>query len=528
MSSARFILLFLLALALVAFGVQCAIDFSAENIAASCIVLASAMAVLLYIYWTDAIQTHPLSTFAIFGFCVTSQLGALLVQSGSGTSLTLNLRQPLETFATLAGFQLIALVAHAVYRLFNNSSAAAARPSQSALLRNLLEKLGLYATPTVGILWIMGGLGLMTFLLSGGEGVGSKVSQGVTFVAWAPFLIPMYVLQHGQGYCNTRRNYLFLAIYGGVIALLGMAANARGLMLSGLMTTAMFYLLNIMRSTQPVAFSKIARIGGLAVLIAALSIPVTDLVTAMVIARKVRSTASPVKMVEETFYYFLQPQLLKAQREKDKFTTIGSGYDETYFASPLMARLMETKFHDNALYFGSRLTPRDEEMMLDITGDFFWATLPDPILKSLAIDVDKSSLRFSMGDYISYLGGGGELGGFKTGSGFAQGIGVFGFFFPLIYLLICLILFFAHDLLSYRSAKGNVLVSTLGMLGIWKLFQYGITAESLQYLFMAVVRGLPQSIILFLIVFHIARLGARILGSLAGTSQSSAALAEAQ
>jgi hypothetical protein len=522
MSNARFTVMALLALALAAFAAQFAIDFSSENLAASCIVLASAMAILLYIKWTPAIQTHPLSTFAIFGFCMSTQLGALLVQSATWTPLALNLRQPIGTFATLALYQGIALIAHGMYRLFSNS----ASPRQSSLIRAGLGKLGLYATPTVGTLWIMGLIGLFNYVLgAGGEGVGSKVSQGMGFLAWAPFLIPMYVLQQGPGYCDIRKNYVFLAVYMAMIALLGMAANARGLMLSGLMTIALFALLSAMRSSRQVTASQIAKIGVLGILMAALSIPVTDLVTAMVIARKSRGNVSPVKMVEETFYYFQQPRLLDALREKDKFISIQSSYDEAYFASPLMARLIETKFHDNALHFSSRLNPQDEERLLDITGDFFWATLPDPMLKAMAIDVEKKNLRFSMGDYLSYLGGAGDLGGFKTGSGFAQGISAFGYFFPAIYLLICPILFLAHDLLSYRSSNGGVLVSTLGMLAIWKLFQYGISAESLQYIFMAVVRGLPQNIILFLLIFHIARMGARMLGSLAGMSRPAAAQA---
>jgi hypothetical protein len=521
MSNARFIVMALLALALAAFAAQFAIDFSAENIAAACIVLASSLAVLLYINWSGAIQTHPLSTFALFGFCMSTQLGALLVQSATWTPLALNLRQPVETFATLAFYQGIALIAHGMYRLFSQP----ALPKKSSLIRAGLEKLGLYATPTVGTLWIMGLIGLFNFLLAGGGDFGSKVSQGLTFVAWAPFLIPMYVFQQGTSYCNVKRNYFFLALYMGLIALLGIAANARGLMLSGAMTIALFALLSAMRSTQKVTASRVTQVGMAAILMGALSIPVTDLVTAMVIARKVRDHASTAKMVEETFYYFQQPQLLNAKREEDKFISVQSKYDETYFASPLMGRLVETKFHDNALYFSSRISLQDEEKMLDITGDFFWSTLPDPMLKAMAIDVEKKDLNFSMGDYISHLGGGGELGGRKTGSGFAQGISIFGYFFPLIYWLVCPILFLAHDLLTYRSPSGRVLVSTLGMLGIWNLFQYGISAESLQSIFMGVARGLPQKIILFLLIFHIARVGSRMLGSLAGNSRPAARLA---
>ena len=490
MSNARFIVILLLALSFMAFAAQFVIDFSAENLAAACIVLASSLTVLMYIHWTGALQTHPLSTFAIFGFCMSTQLGALLVQSATWTALSLNLRQPIETFATLAGFQAIALVAHGTYRFFSN----AASPKKVSLVRAVVEKLGLYATPTVGTLWIMGIIGLFSLLVGGGEGAIRKTLQGMTFVAWAPFLIPMYLLQQGSSYCNAKKNYVFLAIYMSLIVLLGMAVNARGMMLAGAMTIALFALLSVMRSTRQVKVSQFAKIGALIVVMSAMAIPVTDLVTAMGMARKARAYVSPVKMVAITSYYFQRPHLLNAEREKDKFISIQSNYDEIYFASPLMGRLVETKFHDNALYFGSRVGTKGKEKMRDITADFFWATLPDPALKSLAIDVDKKDLQFSMGDYISHLGGGGGLGGFKTGSGFAQGITLFGYFFPLIYLLVCPILFLAHDLLSYRSSKGDILISALGMLGIWKLFLYGISAESLQAIFMGVVRGLPQNI----------------------------------
>jgi hypothetical protein len=59
------------------------------------------------------------------------------------------------------------------------------------------------------------------------------------------------------------------------------------------------------------------------------------------------------------------------------------------------------------------------------------------------------------------------------------------------------------------------------MLGIWRLFQYGITGESLQYLFMVVVRGLPQSILFYLLAVLIARAGATVLGRLIGAQGAS-------
>lgn len=520
MSNARFIVMFLLALALAAFAAQFVIDFSSVNIAASCIVLASSMTVLLYILWTPAIHTHPLSTFSLFGFCVTTQLGALLAQSACATSLAGNLRIPIETYATLACYQAIALVAHGVYRLLSGSR----HGERPALLRDALQKLGLYATPSAGTLWIMGFVGLFAFLVSGGgSGVVSKALQGMIFVAWAPFLIPMYVIQNGPGYCRVGRHYGFLAVYAATIMMLGIAANARGFMLSGLMTIGLFSLLVAMRSEQKVNFGQIARLGALGVVLAALSIPLSDLITAMGVVRGSRGV-SAVKMVEETLHYLQQPELLRAQRARDTLVSIQSSYDETYFASSLVGRLVETKFHDNALYFSTRLTARDEDKLVDVTVDFFWATLPDPMLKAMKIDVDKQELGFSMGDYYSYLVGAGGLGGYRTGSAFAQGQSVFGLFFPIVYLLFCPIIFWSQDLFASRTTRTGVLVSAVGMLGIWKLFQYGLTAESIQAIFITVVRGLPQVIVLYLLIFHVSRLGARALGQLVSAPRAAATL----
>ena len=68
----------------------------------------------------------------------------------------------------------------------------------------------------------------------------------------------------------------------------------------------------------------------------------------------------------------------------------------------------------------------------------------------------------------------------------------------------------------YRSKQNQVWIAPLGMIGIWKLFQYGNTSESLQAMFMSLVRGLPQDILLYLLVFYFARWLARSFAALTG------------
>ncbi|MGB2833338.1 MAG: hypothetical protein WBC07_10330 [Methylotenera sp.] len=518
MTIARFTIMTFLTFAFAALAAQFVIDFSTENIAAACIVLASSIVVLLYINWTEAIQTHPLSTFAIFGFCMTTQLGALLAQSASWASLANGLRQPIETFATLAMFQGVAVIAHIIYRGFTTPKTS----KKSSLIRNLFEKLGLYSRPSAGTLWVMGLIGLFNLLIGfASQSASTKVSQGIMFLAWAPFLIPMYVIQDGPSYCDVKKNYFFLFFFMSVIVLIGLAVNARGPMLSGFMTIALFALLTAMRSIKPVVASKVMKIGMVGILISVLSIPLADLATAMVIARKSRDHVSAAKMIENTIYYFQQPDLIKAYQEKGKVLNVQSNYDETYFASPLVSRLVETKFHDNTLYFSAQLSSKAKEDLMKITSDFFWTTLPDPMLKLMGVDLEKKNMKFSIGDYVTYLTlGGNPLGYYRTGSALAQGLAILGPVFPIIYLIICLILFLAMDFLAFRASSGQVFISALGMLGIWRLFQYGITAESLHLIFMSVVRGLPQNIALYLTVYYVSQLIVKLLASVFRVSKS--------
>src|SRR6202795_1058534 len=155
----------LTALSVLAVPLQFAIDPSIENIASSCIVLASALTVLLYLRGTSALQQHPLSSVAIFGFCVCTQLGALLVQTASGTSLAMSLYTPLYTFGTLAFYQLIAISMHVVYRFFS-----VRKGTDPRFIRSFLAWAGIYRTPSCGTLWYMGCVGLPTMLFWNYEG----------------------------------------------------------------------------------------------------------------------------------------------------------------------------------------------------------------------------------------------------------------------------------------------------------------------------------------------------------------------
>lgn len=508
MSNGRFVVLVLLALNTLALVAQVLVDFSTVNLASSCVVYASSVAVLLYLLWTPAIHTHPLSTFVIFGFCFTTHMGALLGQSAFVTSLAANLRQPVETFGALAGFQLLALLAHSFYRhVFGGQ-----KTNQVSLVRGILDAIGLYKPPGTGALWLMGVVGLFAFLVGGSrEGAFFKVLQGMAFLTWAPYLIPMYFLQEGPGYCQIRKQTPKLLIYMSLIVLLGLAANGRGIMFSGFMTIGLFVLLKILQSKGQVAQKRIFQAGLLSVIGLAAAVPLSDLATAMVVARNVRGSISAPQMVQETFHYLARPDVLKAEKDRQEQAT-QTGYDEFYFQNPVMARLVETKFQDNAMYFAGTLSDSDKEALAETTLKMLMALFPQPVVDVFGWRLDKLDYRYTMGDYLAYLSAGIPLGGLKTGSMLAQGWALMGPLYIGVYFVFLLAAFAVLDLFGYSTGGGRLYLSGVAMLSIWKLFQYGVSAESFHHWVGYFVRTLPQNTVIFLAFAFLARVPGLLWG----------------
>lgn len=501
MTVRRAILVSLISITMLAFVIQIFIDPSLVNTATACIVMASSLSVLLYIHWTTAIETHPLSTFALFGFCVTSQLGALLAQTAFLTAVSASLYDPLYTFGTLAFYQSIALAVHAVYRFFSLR-----RAGGTHVLRGLFDRLAIYQVPPVATLWLMGLVGLATFFFAHFEGVLGKLANGFSFLTFSPFLILFYLRELGDSYCDARFNKGLLAAFTGAAGLLGLALNTRMVMFTGGVTVALLYLLWGMRSDGRVTARAILRLGALVIVLAAVAIPLSDLATSMAIARQWRGKVSASEMIQTTFHIMGRPELIAAYRARGKEASRYRIYDEFYVENPLLNRLVTTKYTDNSLHFASALTAEDAKSRLRETSmNLVWAGLPTPLLNALDIPASKGDFSYSIGDALAYLSRGIPLGGHLIGSMIAQGIALFGPVFPFMYAGICLLLFTMMDLLTLRSAKGRAAISTLGMLQIWSFFNGGIAYEGLHLVLIWLFRNFGQTILIYFLVFVLAR-----------------------
>jgi len=499
MTIRRAILSALIAVTLLALPIQFVIDPSAQNMASVCIVVASALSVLLYMGWSRALESQPLSTFAILGFCVTTQLGALVVQTVAWTALRSSLYDPLYTFGVLAFYQGIALSVHIVYRFFSRPDTR-----EAPLFRGLLNWMGLYRTPPCGTLWFMGCVGLVSFFVSHQIGVVGRIGNGFNFLTWAPFLIPFYLREEGEAYCNAKRNKLMLVVYTAAVAILGLGLNAREIVFVGVVTIGLLYFLAGLRSDAPMTRRTFLRLAALAAALIAVSGPFSDLATSMAIVRGSRGKISASEMIRSTLRVMRQPRVIDAYRAENGPGARYKAYDEHYIANPVIARFVSTKFHDNALHFAKALSTDDAKARLrDVTIQETWAVLPTPLLDMLGIGIAKEDMDYSMGDYLAYLSRGLPLGGRKTGSMFAQGIALMGPLFPIAYAAICLALFWAMNLLTTRK---KATVSALGMLEIWSYFSAGISAEALPNILNFLIRGFAQMVLIYVLVFGLARL----------------------
>jgi hypothetical protein len=488
------------ALPLLCVPLQAMIDLSAVNVASACIVAASSLMVVLYLSLSRALESHPLSTFVLFGFCCTTQLGALVVQTLSWTSVSASLYDPIYTFGTLAFYQSIAVGTHVLYRYFTPRYVSGSSP-----LRTVLARCDMYRIPSVRTLWIIGWLGFGSYYFSGGPAIYNKLAGAANFLVWAPFLIPYYWLIKGDSYCNASRAVRFLALYAILIALVGIAMNVRNTMFAGVATVILLFLLHGFRTASSLKPAAVVKVLILAAVFALLMEPLSNFVTAMALARNSRGKISAVEMVGNTFYFLGRPDLVRRYKEQAKADEL-TGYDESYISNDLFARLVETKFHDNALHFGRSIVIEDDrDRLWNITTDSLWAAFPTPVLKLLHVSINKDDMYFSVGDYLVYLSRGQPVGSYRTGSVFAQGLVLFGPVFPLVYALACLLVFHVLELMTAKFASGPALVSAGAMMNMWPYFLHGITADSVETFFTFVLRGLLQMVLIYFAAICVAR-----------------------
>jgi hypothetical protein len=484
---------------------QLLIKFDYDNIISSTVVAISTATLLLYLRSTRACEERATSSFALLGYCITTQFGALAGQTLAWTAITANLRQPVETFSILATLQLVAILAQITFRHFKGIHGIS-----NSIAQRMWSPLGAFTFPSPKNLWILGAAGFLAQASSASEtgNVIGKALDGFRFLAWAPFLIPVYYFQFGKDYCNQKKQFAAVSIYLMFAITLGMALNFRSVMFYGITTGALIFAMFVLKDTTQVARDITSKLLITGTTLGIFIFIMGDLATAMVLTRSQRGQATPMEMISNSLELFTQKEKLAAYRDSGEIANQVAMYDEKYMASPVVARFVETKFHDTCFYFGKALTDSSLASFTDTSLKQILTNLPEPVLRLFKINIQKDAIFFSSGDNLLYLTTGDPIGGFKTGSSLAQGIAIFENSFYAIYFFIVLILVVLFESLQLERRGAHPIIATTAMLMVFTLFAKGFVSESLANMF-GNLRTVPQMVIFYAIAFRASQMVAK-------------------
>ncbi len=460
----------------------------------------------------NIIKKYTLSSLVLIGFAITQFWIPPVLTLIEGKPLVFNLKYPNSVFLhNLLAFFII-LVSFYFYTTFFQRI-------RYSLSNFFLKHTQLYATPYNYQLWLMGFIGVAgmsitrIFGAEGGEeaGIMIKIIQGLSIYAYAPlyiFLAPLYLGQQKNISNNSRP---FLIGYVFFLLLIGILMNSRGAFMQGLAGLGISYLLGLLLGCFPhriFTFRNTLLFGASLWIITG---PLSDLGTAMVIARSQRGEVNPTELLNVTLRIYQDKEQLNAYKSiaLDQRNSLSLEWNEYYFDNIFAARFSNLKFVDASLEHYYRLdSPSKNESMYRYSIDRTLAILPSPVLNFLNIEIDKYKvIGSSYGDYLLALSTGNQsyLGGYRVGHFAGVGMAAFGWTYLLIMLLALTPNFLLLDLL-YHKGKFSI----VSLIFIPKIFSHvGLLSGNIEnpinfipFLF----RTWPQLVILYLILFYLTRL----------------------
>jgi hypothetical protein len=286
--------------------------------------------------------------------------------------------------------------------------------------------------------------------------------------------------------------------------LIGIASNARIAFGAGMLIIALSCIVCILSGRISVRPRQIVWMTVLILALLPIFSLLSDLATAIVIVRAERSELSPMETINSTVSTFLDGSAVEVQREIDDI--ISSNYNEVYIGNPFFKKIVLTKHVDRNLSEVSNFS----QAQVDEARKLFWdrtlAILPTPVLRMVALDVNKDDLAFSSGDFYWSITSGEAMEGFRTGSSIADGGAIMGLFYvPLLAVLILINYIIFDALAKYDDRRRWISISPVGVLYLWIIFASSIVDESVSGQLSRLFRGFPVMLILYCLTFMLSR-----------------------
>lgn len=378
-------------------------------------------------------------------------------------------------------------------------------------LQIYLAKLHFYQiTPT--ILWIMGLVGiavrLITFANAAETGdVGGKFLQGLTYFQWAPLILFFPDLLRTTKYINRK----WVIVYFVLIILINIASNSRQAVIAPFFLLVILFFLSLIKSRKKLTeFISLPKLTILAIASYLILYILSNISVAMLATRSLRSDVSKIELFQETVATMLDKDKMKYLNEKqailNNLTSTNDNYSyggwtEEYLDNFMLNRFANIRITDITLYYASVLGYGSQDMRTDFMNKSL-LTLPDPLLKLFAININKDEFSFSRGDLLYALATNSSVfAGYRVTSNLADGLATFGFFyFALQFILWVFVFYLLNCFVIINKSKiyyaPFALMSLFIFLGMFRNAQ-GATSD-VAYL----IRGFWQSIFTYLFVFY--------------------------
>lgn len=488
--------------------------FTAANLIGAFFVLLSWCLMYNLVLKIHNFRKYTLSSFLILGFYFTQFGLPVIFTILEGKPLIFNLDYPVSVFIHSFLAFLGLLGAFIFYKNHNN-------PIRK-FLTSFLKKLNFYNIPTKLQFWIIGIMGLSSIVVQrvifGGYGEDEASSEFLSFIqgmqpyAYLPLLLLFpAVFSDSENYGKLKAPLYLVVIYIAVLVILGMMANSRGLFMRGITTVGLVYFLGLILGSLDFRILKARN-----VIIAFLGIwlitgPLSDLGTAMVSIRGIRGDIPPKALMEETFRTYQDKDALRTYRKLANVQI--TDWDETYFDNIFLARFSNLKFSDASLHQAFQIKNPDGQMQ-DVVYGKYLSLLPQPLLNLLGVPLDKDFYaNASFGDFLYMRNSGVGYGGFRTGNFLGMGLASFGWWYLGVLFIGAILLFnFIDSFVLYERESYHL--SVIGLLSILFCFTYfGVStpSESVTNSFHYITRGWMQTVLLYVLLFWIARKVSRVL-----------------
>lgn len=499
----------------VSFFGQMMVDFSTINLLSNALCIIGTLTCTRYCFDEKAIFLYPLSTLMILGFGLYHFILPPIITLIEFKPVIYNLIVPILTFVHSFVFLCSLIVGHFIYRKSKLAK------SFNNFFTKIYTKAKVFAPINYSMIFLMGVIGILAksyallfnnYLQTSNDPL-VKFMEGMSQFAFLPFLIFLPDLFPFYSSRVTKTQKLFLIIYTIPIIFLGFATNSRTFLFIGFAAVSITLFFLFVYSTFVVKLKPIHLIYTVLILIFVNNV-ISGIAFSLVGIRGTRESVSTVDLVYKTFDAILDPNVAKS----GKFIlTEKLEWDEVYINNPIFLRLCNMKFVDNIINMSTKVNEDIVGKLSTIELDKTISILPQPIINLLGVSVNKKYITSgSMGDFMHHIVNKNEyaLQGFRTGNLTGSMLILFGWYYPLVVIVIAFITFIVIDpfvkkniIINNDNRNISIVFSPIAFLNFFFFCFYFTSAalgiESFSGLFSFLVRGWLQMTLIYFFLYYL-------------------------